>query len=110
MRAAEQRLAILAAERKPLADEADFYKGRTLPAPLKTQLEANDASVEATRAAATGHQSALARITQLYDAELARLKKLWAGAAPGTLGPIPGDTDAAASAPGVGGAQLKRGR
>ena len=98
-RASEQRLAILAAERKPLADEADFYKGRALPAPLKAQLEANDASVEATRSAATGHQAELVRITQLYDAELARLKKLWAGAAPGSLGPIVGDTPAALPTP-----------
>lgn len=110
IRASEQRLAILAAERKPFAEEAEFYKGRALPAPLKAQLESNDASVEATRSAATGHQAELGRITQLYDAELARLRKLWAGAAPGTLGPMPGDIESAASAPAATSAALKRGR
>ena len=30
------------------------------------------------------------RINALYDAELARLRKLWGGAQPGSLGPLPG--------------------
>jgi hypothetical protein len=111
LRASEQRLAILAAERKPLADEADFYKGRAVPAPLKAQLESNEASVEATRAAATGHQAELGRLGQFYDAELARLKKLWAGAAPGTLGPLTGEPESAPQAPGAApNPPLKRGR
>ena len=29
------------------------------------------------------------RINALYDAELGRLKKLWGGAQPGSLGPLP---------------------
>ena len=40
LRASEQRLADLAAERKPLKDEAEFYKGRALPDKLKAQIEA----------------------------------------------------------------------
>jgi hypothetical protein len=95
IRASELRLRNLATERKPLIDEADFYKGRTLPPMLKAQLDANDASVEATRSAAAGHQTELGRITQLYDAELDRLKKLWGGAVPGSLGPIAGAASAA---------------
>ena len=31
------------------------------------------------------------RINALYDAELARLRKLWGGAQPGSLGPLPGN-------------------
>ena len=31
----------------------------------------------------------LERINKLYDAELDRLRRLWAGAPPGSLGPAP---------------------
>jgi hypothetical protein len=82
------RQAELAMERKPLLDEAEFYKGRPMPAKLKAALDANDAAVEAQRAAANTQQSELDRINRLYDAELARLKLLWAGAAPGSLGAL----------------------
>jgi hypothetical protein len=78
----------LAKERKPLVDEAEFYKGRALPPKLKTALDANDAAVEAQRAAAATQQAELDRITRLYDAELARLKQLWSGATPGSLGAL----------------------
>jgi hypothetical protein len=30
------------------------------------------------------------RINRLFDAELERLRRLWAGAPPGSLGPLPG--------------------
>ena len=88
LRSSEQRLADLAAERKPLKDEAEFYKGRALPDKLKSQLDAVDASVEAQRAAAANQDAELSRINRLYDAELQRLRKLWAGAPAGSLGPI----------------------
>jgi len=86
-RNSEKRLRELAAERKPLATEAEFYKGRTMPAALKSQLDANDAAVDAQRSAMTGQQTEMSRINSLYDTELERLKKLWAGAPPGSLGP-----------------------
>ena len=35
-------------------------------------------------------QSEVVRINHNYDVELARLRKLWAGAQPGSLGPLPG--------------------
>jgi chromosome segregation ATPase len=89
MRITDVRLADLARERKPLQDEAEFYKGRALPPKLRQQLDANDAAVEAQRVAALNQQAELERITALYDAELERLKRLWAGAAPGSLGPLP---------------------
>jgi len=88
LRSSEQRLADLAAERKPLLDEAEFYKGRTMPEKLKTQIDAVDASVEAQRIAVANQEAELARINRLYDAELQRLRKLWAGAPAGSLGPI----------------------
>jgi hypothetical protein len=85
----ERRLADLAAERKPLMDEAEFYKGRALPAKLRQQMDANDAAVDAQRSLMQNQEAELVRINALYDVELTRLKRLWAGAAPGSLGPLP---------------------
>jgi hypothetical protein len=89
MKATEIRLRELAFERKPLADEAEFYMGKPLPAKLRLALDSNDAAAEAQRAAAGNQQSELARINKIYDAELDRLRRLWAGTPPGTLGPLP---------------------
>jgi hypothetical protein len=90
LRSSEIRLRELAAERKPVLDEIEFYRGRTLPAALKAQLDANDAAVEAQRSTAANQAAELARINRLYDAELERLRRLWAGAPAGSLGPLPG--------------------
>jgi len=94
LRGSQQRLAALAKERKPLTDEAEFYVGKQLPLKLKLALDANDASVDAQRSLVQNQQLEIVRIDKLYDAELERLRALWNGARPGTLGPV-----AAASAP-----------
>ena len=96
LRLSEERVALLAAERKPLLDEAEFYAGKPLPGKLKAQLDANDASTEAQRTLAQNQQLEVVRINKLYDVELERVKKLWAGAQPGSLGVLP---NGAASAP-----------
>lgn len=88
MRISERRIKDLGAERRPLLDEAEFYKGRPLPAKLKQQLDANDASVEAQQVLIENQKAEIVRINTRFDAELARLKKLWAGAAPGSLPPL----------------------
>jgi chromosome segregation ATPase len=85
MQATEQRQAELSAARKPLEDEAEFYKGRPIPMRLKQQIDANDAGVEATRAALATQQAEMVRINKLYDDELARLRRLWAGAPAGSV-------------------------
>lgn len=85
MKATEKRVKELATERKPLLDDAEFYTGRTLPARLKQQLDANDAAVVAQRQSATNQEQELRRINRLYDTELERLRLLWAGATPGSL-------------------------
>ncbi len=85
IKATALRLKELAAERKPLLDEAEFYKGRTMPARLKQQLDGNDAGVSAQRQSAANQELELARINRLYDAELERLRQLWTGAPPGSL-------------------------
>jgi hypothetical protein len=89
LKSSEIRLRDLAAERKPVMDEVEFYRGRTLPAKLKAQLDANDAAVEAQRTSAANQAAELARINRLYDAELERLRRLWSGAPAGSLGPLP---------------------
>ena len=88
MRMSERRIKDLNAERKPLLDEAEFYKGRPLPAKLKQMLDANDASIEAQQVLIENQKAELVRINKTFDAELARLKKLWAGATPGSLPPL----------------------
>ena len=88
VRISEARINLLKAERKPLLDEAEFYVGKQLPAKLKSALDANDAALDAQRALVQNQQVEVVRINGLYDAELARLKKLWAGTPAGSLGPI----------------------
>jgi hypothetical protein len=82
---AERQLAELATERKGLDAEAEFYKSRRLPARLKGQIDANDAQQQAQRDVIQAQQTELSRINGLYDAELQRLRRLWAGAPPGSL-------------------------
>jgi len=95
----EARLAELAADRKKLDTEAEFYRNKQLPAKLREAFDANEASAEAQRALSTTQKAELDRVNRHYDAELARLKKLRAGAAPGTLGPLVTSTAGTVSRP-----------
>lgn len=88
VKATELRVKELENERKPLMNEAEFYKGKALPAKLKAALEANDTAVEAQREATASQEAELGRVNRIYDTELGRLQKLWAGAAPGSMGPL----------------------
>jgi hypothetical protein len=94
MRATELRVRELQAERKPLMDETEFYQGRALPPKLRTALDANDAAMEAQRSAALTQEAEMERINRRFDVELERLRRLWGGAPPGSLGAL-----APASAP-----------
>jgi hypothetical protein len=86
VKSSQQRLADLEQERKALQAEAEFYKGKELPRQLKVQFEANAVTTEAQRSLVATHEAELNRVTAVYDGELARLRKLWGGAAPGSLG------------------------
>jgi len=90
-RLSERRIKELGVERRPMLDEAEFYKGKPLPAKLRQQLDANDAAVEAQQQLIENQKAEIVRINARFDAELARLKKLWAGAAPGSLPPLADD-------------------
>lgn len=94
----QSRVALLASERKPLLDEAEFYVGKQMPGKLRSQLDANDASTAAQKNLIQNQQIEIVRINSLYDAELERLKKLWAGAQPGSMGKLPAAVSSAASA------------
>ena len=89
LQASEKRLTTLAAERKPLIAEAEFYNGKALPTKLRQDIDANDALTEAQRTAIATQQAEQLRINRLYDSELERLRRLWAGAPPGSLGLLP---------------------
>jgi len=87
------RIALLQEERKKLEEEREFYENdkvkKPLPHALKQKVDANDAALEAQQSLAQAQQTEIKRIDDLYDAELARLRKLWAGAPAGSLGPLP---------------------
>ena len=85
LQANEARLTSLAKERMPLVADAEFYVGKPLPPQLRAQLDANDVSTEGQRSQIESQKLEMARVNRLYDAELERLKKLWAGAPPGSL-------------------------
>lgn len=99
VRTSEERLKLLAVERKPLLDEAEFYPNGPLPAKLRQALDANDASVEAQRTLVLNQQAEVVRINTLFDVELERLKRLWGGAQPGSMGVLAVAQSSAASAP-----------
>lgn len=100
LRTSETRLAKLEQERKPLLDETEFYVGKPLPPKLKQQIEANEATTAAQRSLVLNQQAEIVRINNLYDVELERLRKLWAGAPAGSMGvlPVPAPASAASAA------------
>ena len=97
--ASQKRVAELEKERKPLISETEFYAGKPLPAKLRNQIGEVDASLQAQQQLLVTQQAEVGRINALYDAELARLRKLWGGAEPGSLGPLPQSALAASSEP-----------
>lgn len=99
LRLSEERLVTLANERKPLLAEAEFYAGKRVPVELKAQLEGNDASAAAQRSLVQNQQLEAARIGKTFDAELDRLRQLWAGAPAGSPGAAPVAVSKAASEP-----------
>ena len=98
-RTSQARMAALAGERKPLMVEAEFYAGKVLPAKLRGQLDAIDAALDAQKVLNVNQQAEMVRVNAVFDADLARLRKLWAGAEPGSLGAIASSVALAASAP-----------
>ena len=88
----ETRLAQLRRERRALEEEARAPKNKDHAATLKLQLEANDAAVAAQRENTANQRTELDRINRIYDIELERLKRLWAGESAGSMGAIESPT------------------
>lgn len=84
MASSQQRMADLQRERRTLDAESEFYAGKDLPRQLRSQFDANQAATEAQRSLISNYQAELERLNGVYDEELARLRRLWAGAAPGS--------------------------
>lgn len=97
LKVSQTRLEVLAKERKPLLDDAEFYIGKPLPGRLKQMLDANEAASDAQRSLVQNQEGEIVRINALYDAELERLKKLWSGAQPGSMGVLPAAQPASAA-------------
>jgi hypothetical protein len=76
---AHKRLAQLAAERKRLDVEVEFFKGEPakVPALLKRQIEENALQTESQKRFIAGQDAEKKRINARYDEELVRLKQLW---------------------------------
>lgn len=85
LHSAERRLREYEKDQKALQNESEFYKGKQLPRALKQKIDQNRASIEAQKDVAQNQQAEIQRITATFDQELARLRRLWAGAAPGSL-------------------------
>ncbi|MEK8030928.1 DUF4124 domain-containing protein [Ideonella sp. DXS29W] len=86
---AQRRLAELEAESQNLASERESNGKKPLPQALRARIAANEGAIEAQNTILRDQQAERERLDQQYDAELARLRALWAGAVPGRLGPLP---------------------
>jgi hypothetical protein len=78
----------LIAERKPLDLEAEFYKGKPLPAWLQKKIEASEISFKVQTQVFRDLEHELAGVVRKYHDPRERLGKLWAGAAPGSMGAV----------------------
>jgi hypothetical protein len=93
----ESRLSQLRRERRTLEEEARAPKNREQAAALKQQIDANEAATAAQRENTQSQKAELDRINRLYDIELERLKRLWSGQAPGSMGALEGGSTEAST-------------
>lgn len=89
MRRSDRRVQVLGEEKAKLAAERQGAQkqGGVSPA-LQGRIDANEAAYNAMLIAQGNQKAELDRITSRYEAELNRLRRLWAGAEPGSLGPL----------------------
>ncbi len=96
---ARRRLAELEVENQALQRERESTPGKVLPQALRARIAANEGAIEAQNTILRDQEAERERLTKQFDAELARLRALWAGATPGAMGPIPTPSSAPASRP-----------
>jgi hypothetical protein len=78
-----KRIADLEADRKALLNEAEFYRKGNMPPQLKRKLDENDIGVGGALRSIAAQQAEITKVNERFDTELVRLKRLWAGEAPG---------------------------
>jgi hypothetical protein len=86
---ARRRLHELETDGQALARDREALGGRAVPASLRARISANEGAVEAQQTILRDQEAEQERLNRQFDAELARLRALWAGAAPGRMGPLP---------------------
>lgn len=89
VRRAAARFAELSVQRKPLDEQSEFYRNKPLPPALKRAVDANDASFAALKTVFQQLQVEVAEIDTRYAKERDWLRKLWAGAPPGSMALLP---------------------
>ncbi|MBI5271598.1 MAG: DUF4124 domain-containing protein [Burkholderiales bacterium] len=85
---AQRRLKELEREGEQLQEERDALGNRAMPQTLRNRLAANEGAIEAQLTILRGQEAERDRLNRQYDLELGRLRALWAGAAPGAMGPL----------------------
>ena len=86
--AAQRRLRELEAESQGLTQEREALPNKAIPQALRARIASNEGALEGQRNILHDQEAERERLTQQFDTELNRLRALWAGAAPGRLGPI----------------------
>jgi hypothetical protein len=86
---ARRRLQELENDGQALTRDREALGGRAVPASLRARIAANEGAVEAQQTILRDQEAEQERLNRQFDAELARLRALWAGAAPGRMGPLP---------------------
>ncbi len=72
------RLDELLAKRKRLEEEAEFHRGKPLPAPLQRQFDASDGSLAGLAETFRADEASVREIVARYEAERVHLERLWA--------------------------------
>ncbi len=83
-----QRFDQLVAQRRPLEVQAAFYVGKPLPLTLRRAIDDNDGSFAGLVDAFRGHQRNVDDVVARYATQRERLRRLWAGASAGSMGPL----------------------
>ncbi len=76
IKTSHSHLADLNAEKKTLAQEAEFYKGKRMPPLVRRRVDDNEAAISDEEATIKLRQSDVERVNQHYDEELKRFREL----------------------------------
>ncbi|WP_374675797.1 DUF4124 domain-containing protein [Ideonella sp.] len=87
---AQRRLKELEREGEQLQQEREALGARPVSQALRHRLAANEGAIEAQLTILRGQEAERDRLNRQFDLEMTRLRALWAGAAPGAMGPLTG--------------------